>query len=424
MGTPELNSIYDEVSKCNKCGFCQAACPVYRVTGKETLVARGHHAQVREIADGNLDMVRELKEPLFDCLLCKACTANCPPAVNIAPIMVAARSAYARRYGRSFIQRMLLSRVLPHPALMAAAAKLASVGKRTGLADLAGAVGVFSVLNKDLARSQTLVDHLPFRSFSDQAPRVNYQPEHVKRRVAYFNSCGFNYLLPEVSAATVRVLTRNGCEVQVLPNYCCGLPACSYGDGETARLLARKNIDVFRKSGADVIISDCGSCSSFLKEYAQLLAADPEYARGAQEMSARVRDINEFLVQDLDLGDGLKGVDAAITYHDPCHLSRYQKITSQPRELLKRVPGMTFKELPEADWCCGAGGTFNLTHYDQAMSILDRKMTRVSSTGATILATSCPSCMLQLSHGARKKDVRVKVMHVTQVLDEAYARAV
>lgn len=422
MATPELNSIYDQVSKCNKCGFCQAACPVYRVTGKETLVARGHHAQVREIAEGNMDMVRELKEPFFDCLLCKACTANCPPAVDIAPVMVAARSAYSRRHGRSLVQRTLLHQVLPHPGLMGAAAKLASVGKRTGLADLAGAVGMFSILNKDLGRSQSLVDRLPFRSFADQASRLNLKPKNAKRRVAYFNSCGFNYLLPEVSAATVRVLTRNGCEVEVLPNYCCGLPAYSYGDEETARLLARKNIDVFRNSGAEVILSDCGSCSSFLKEYAHLLAAEPEYGGTAQEMSARVRDINEFLIQDLDLGDGLRGVEASITYHDPCHLSRYQKITSQPRELLKRVPDARFKELPEADWCCGAGGTFNLTHYDQAMSILDRKMARVSSTGATILATSCPSCMLQLGHGARKKQIGVKVMHVTQVLDQAYAR--
>ncbi len=421
MGAPELNTIYDEVVKCNKCGFCQAACPVYRVTGKETVVARGHYAHVREIIEGHLELVPQLQEPFFDCLLCKACTTNCPPAVEIAPIMVAARGAYYDRYGRSAVQRFLLQQVLPRPSAMSAAAKFAALGMRTGLARLAQSTRVLSFLHEDLPRSQGLVNTLPFRSFAERASELPLKPAEPKRRVAYFNSCGFNYLFPEVSIATTRVLTRNGCEVEVLPNYCCGLPAYAYGDQETARRLARKNIDLFRRAGAEAIVSDCGSCSSFLKEYARLLADDPEYAEAAKAMSARVRDINQFLVEDLELTDSMKGIHAAITYHDPCHLSRYQKITAQPRALLKRIPDASYKELPEADWCCGAAGTFNITHYDQAMAILDRKMQRVSSTGATVVATSCPSCMLQLSHGARKNGLDVKVRHVTQVLDEAYA---
>jgi glycolate dehydrogenase iron-sulfur subunit len=424
MGAAELSAIYDEVVKCNKCGFCQAACPVYRVTGKEAVVARGHYAHVREIIEQRMDLVAPLREPLFDCLLCKACTVNCPPAVEIAPIMTAARAAYSRRYGRSAVQRFLLHSVLPHPRLLSAAAKLASLGKRTGPAELAGSTGALSLLHQDLPLSQGLVDNFPFRSFTESASKLNLRPANPKRRVAYFNSCGFNYLFPEVAAATTRVLTHNGCEVQVLPNYCCGLPAYSYGDVETARLLARKNVDLFRKAGADAIVSDCGSCSSFLKEYASLLADDAEYAEAADSMSARVRDINQFLVDDLELTDSMNGLQASITYHDPCHLSRYQNIRTQPRSLLKRVPDTTYKELPEADWCCGAGGTFNITHYDQAMQILDRKMGRVSSTGASIVATSCPSCMLQLGYGARKKGLNVKVMHVTQVLDAAYSAPV
>ncbi len=421
MGAPELNTIYDEVVKCNKCGFCQAACPVYRVTGKETVVARGHYAHVREIVEGHLELVPQLQEPLFDCLLCKACTTNCPPAVEIAPIMVAARGAYYNRYGRSAVQRFLLQQVLPRPRAMSVAAKIASLGTRTGLARLAQSTRVLSFLHEDLPRSQGLVNTLPFRSFTERASELPLKPAEPKRRVAYFNSCGFNYIFPEVSIATTRVLTRNGCEVEVLPNYCCGLPAYAYGDQETARRLARKNIDLFRRGSAEAIVSDCGSCSSFLKEYAKLLADDPEYAKAAKAMSARVRDINQFLVEDLELTDSMKGIHAAITYHDPCHLSRYQKITAQPRALLKRIPDASYKELPEADWCCGAAGTFNITHYDQAMAILDRKMQRVSSTGATVVATSCPSCMLQLSHGARKNGLDVKVRHVTQLLDEAYA---
>jgi glycolate oxidase iron-sulfur subunit len=151
-----------------------------------------------------------------------------------------------------------------------------------------------------------------------------------------------------------------------------------------------------------------------------LLADDPEYREAAQAVSARVRDINQFLVDDMELADSMESLNASITYHDPCHLSRYQKITAQPRLLLKRIPGTSYKELPEANWCCGAGGTFNITHYDQAMAILGRKKGQVSSTGEEIVATSCPSCMLQLRHGVREKGLDVKVRHVTQILDEAY----
>ncbi len=420
MSEPELDAVYDEIAKCNKCGFCQAACPVYRVTGKEMLVARGHYDQIREVVEGRMELTPRLQEPLFDCLLCKACTANCPPAVDIALVMSAARSTLSRRHGRSLVQRVLLQSVLPRPGVLALGARAGAVGVRSGLGRLAASAGLLGLVNRDLPRSQALFADLPLKPLTSRVSKDKLRPREARRQVAYFNSCGFNYLLPQVGEATIRVLTRNGCEVELLPNNCCGLPAYAYGDLETARQLARKNIDLFRKANVETVVTDCGSCSSFLKEYARLLAGDPEYAEAARTFSTRVRDINQFLAEDLELTDSMRNVEGKLTYHDPCHLSRYQKITAQPRALLKRIPGSAFQELPEADWCCGAAGTFNLTHYDQSMSILGRKVDRIGSTGATTVVTSCPSCMLQLGHGVRSKGLNVKVKHVTQVLDEAY----
>jgi len=226
-------------------------------------------------------------------------------------------------------------------------------------------------------------------------------------------------MFPEVCAATVLVLAQLGYAVQVLPNVCCGLPPYSYGDLEAARVLARRNVDIFQKASVDTIVSDCGSCSSHLKEYAHLLADDPTYAAAARAFSAKVQDINEFLAANLPSLNGLCPIEAVVTYHDPCHLSRYQRITAQPRALLQQIPGLKYRELPEADWCCGAAGTYNVAHYDQSMAVLRRKMGNVVETGATVLATSCPACMLQLRHGVRLQGLKVQVRHVTQLLAEA-----
>ena len=219
----------------------------------------------------------------------------------------------------------------------------------------------------------------------------------------------------------MRVLSRSGCAVQVVPNFCCGLPPYSYGDLETARALARRNIDIFRNVQVEAIVTDCGSCSTHLKEYAHLLGDDPTYTQAAKRFSAKVRDINQFLVRDVRMKEPDRRVKAIVTYHDPCHLSRYQGITDEPRALLQRIPGIAYRELPEADWCCGAAGTHNVTHCDQSMAVLRRKIERVNSTGAGVVVTSCPSCILQLRHGARKMGLALQVKHVTQVLDAVYA---
>ena len=136
---PELTAVYGEVIKCNRCGLCQPTCPIYRVTGKESSVARGHHAHIREILEGRFDLVADLKAPLFECLMCKACTANCPPGIEITPVMVQARAAYYHRYGRPAVQRFIFQRVLPCPGVLSLGARLLALGKRLGRSRLARA---------------------------------------------------------------------------------------------------------------------------------------------------------------------------------------------------------------------------------------------------------------------------------------------
>lgn len=418
MATPELLPLFDTIAQCNRCGFCQAGCPVFRVTGEEHSLARGRQAIARSLILGNLELSKDVIGALEDCLLCRGCTAHCFPGIRTDEIVTAMRHAYIRRHGQPAWRRILFRNILSSSRKLEFAGRMALWAKRHGLAGVLGAKDSrLSVANRVLPP----MDSLPYlRGGQAQVPA----PRKRLHRVGYFASCGLSFQYPEVVGATLRVLARNGCETTLLDNTCCGRPAHAYGDLDAARDIARKNLD--RMAGAlelDAIVSECGSCSTFLKEYAELLKDDPGYAAKAEALSKKVRSFSEFLVA-AGTSETLGTVEGTVTYHDPCHLSnRFGKITAQPRKLLKSVPGLTYKEMPEADWCCGAAGSYTFMHHAEAKGVLDRKMANAAKTGAQILVTECPACMMHLDYGARSAGLDVKVRHLSQILDDAYQAA-
>lgn len=424
MATPELLPLFDTIAQCNRCGFCQAGCPVFRVTGEEHSLARGRQAIARSLILGNLELSKDVIGALEDCLLCRGCTAHCFPGIRTDEIVTAMRHAYIRRHGQPAWRRILFRNILSSSRKLEFAGRMALWAKRHGLAGAAGKAGLLGAKDSRLSVANRVLppmDSLPYlRGAKAQVPA----PKKRLHRVGYFASCGLSFQYPEVVGATLRVLARNGCETTLLDNTCCGRPAHAYGDLDAARDIARKNID--RMAGAlelDAIVSECGSCSTFLKEYAELLKDDPGYAAKAEALSKKVRSFSEFLVA-ADTSDMLGTLAGTVTYHDPCHLSnRFGKITTQPRKLLKSVPGLTYKEMPEADWCCGAAGSYTFLHHAEAKGVLDRKMANAAKTGAQVLATECPACMMHLDYGARSAGLDVKVRHLSQILDDAYQAA-
>jgi len=424
MATPELLPLYDTIAQCNRCGFCQAGCPVFRVTGEEHSLARGRQAIARSLILGTMDLSQEVIGALEDCLLCRGCTAHCFPGIKTDEIVTAMRYAYIKRHGQPAWRRILFRNILSDSRKLQLAGRMALWAKRHGLAAAAEKAGLLGSPDSRLSVANRVMPRMeapPFlREDKTQVPR----PEKVLHRVGYFASCGLSFQFPEVVGATLRVLARNGCEITLLDNTCCGRPAHSYGDLDAARDIARKNLD--RMAGAmglDAIVSECGSCSTFLKEYGELLKDDPRYAGKAEALSKKVRSFSEFLVATGD-PDGLGTLSGTVTYHDPCHLSnRFGKITAQPRKLLKAVPGLIYKELPEADWCCGAAGSYTFMHHAEAKGVLDRKMANVVKTQAQVLATECPACMMHLAYGARSAGLTVTVRHLSQILDDAYQAA-
>jgi glycolate oxidase iron-sulfur subunit len=415
----QYKDVYEEVSKCNRCGFCQAHCPIFAITGVEKNVARGHNAHVRGLAEEKMEIGPDFKDPLFECLLCKACVANCFPAVRTDKAVVAGRAEYMKRVGQPKVMKLLFHNLLPDPQKMGKYVRLLALGKNTGLSKLARAMGILSWFGKDMAKAEGLIDKIPTPFFRERVHKLRLAPVKVKAEVAYFVGCGFNYVLPHVSESTVAVLVDQGARVKIADNCCCGLPAYGYGDVEAARNMARKNVEALEKLKSDVIVTECGSCSAFLKEYPELFGEDPTWKKRAEEVAKKVRAFSEFMVTQVGelKANGLAG--KKVTYHDPCHMSRYQNITKQPRELIKKIQGVTFAEMPEADRCCGAAGSYNIMHYEQSMKVLERKMELLKKTGADILTTECPGCMIQLSYGVKKAGLPTKVLHISELLKQA-----
>ncbi len=436
----EFRELEGHVGTCSKCGFCQPSCPIFRATGREGYVARGKVSLYRNIIEERLEIGAEVTDAFSNCLLCRACKDNCFPAIRTDDVVVSFRHAYAERFGRGFVQRRVFRTLLPRPRLMRGLVRVIWRARRTGVDALLRRTGLLGMINPKLERALELGAQKPGRLLTSRLRRRRGAPAGGPR-VGYWISCGYNYVLPEVGEATARVLERLGYEVEVLDNACCGLAAYGYGDLEAAAKLARENI---RRVGDprrfEAIVSECGSCSGHLKEYAHLLAADPKWSPAAQQLTDKVRSFSEFVaekggVEALGVaagGDAATGASSPaasaggppvlVTYHDPCHLGRrYQNVVEQPRAILRGLPGVEFREMAESDSCCGAAGTYGVLHPETSAAIIGRKMGFARATGASAIVTECPSCMMQLAFGAREAGLPLSVLSTSQMCDGAFA---
>jgi len=403
------------IAMCNRCGFCQVACPTFRATGHEAGVARGRVALLKALNEGRLEWTADLEEPLFACLLCGACTTHCFPAVPTADLIIDAREEYLDKVGRKRLHKLLFEQLLPYPDRLRRAAKAATLGKNTGLSSVARALGLLRIFGRDFPRSEKIVGRMPGYALRERFRPGVLEGKGEQLRIGYFVGCGMEIMNPVAGEASLDLLRETAREVHVLDNVCCGLPAKCYGDREAARRLAEKNLEVFTSEPFDAIVTDCSSCASFLKRYAdQFDEGDPLYDQ-SKAVASRVRDmVEQVLASSLPRFEEAEQIIA--TYHDPCHASRGQGLTKEPREILRSLPGVEYRELPEADWCCGGAGSYALSHFEIAMKVLERKIDNVEKTGANVLATSCPACIIQLSYGVRTRKLPVQVCHLSELI--------
>ena len=422
------NLDYSVVQQCMHCGLCLPTCPTYDATKLERNSPRGRIALMRAIADDRLEPSKAFADEMYFCLGCLACMTACPAGVNYAELFEHAR-AEAERSGklaspkRSLIRAFTLRWLFDDLQRL----KLLGLGMRlwqsTGLQAALRNSGVLRFLPKRLRELEAMTPTVEEAFSSDLIEPVTPPAGARRYRVAMLTGCAQDLTFATVNRDTVEVLARNGCEV-VTPadQNCCGSLHAHNGEWGLAQVLARRNIDQFPPDQFDAIITNAGGCGSHLKHYSHLLADDPVYLARAQEWDRKVKDIHEWLVQiGIAPPVATPGLPTSVvTYHESCHLCHGQKVTAQPRQLLKAIPGLKLVELPESTWCCGSAGIYNLTQPEMAGQLLDRKMNHVISTGATVVATGNPGCLLQLVTGCRQRGVDLRIVHPVTLLAEAY----
>jgi glycolate oxidase iron-sulfur subunit len=317
------------------------------------------------------------------------------------------------------IRRFAFEKLLPSRTALQAAGGLLYLYQASGMQRLLRLTNVFKLFGK-LGQLEALAPDAQVPFFYSKIGRTYSAAGERKYRVAFMAGCIANISFARLNEATVRVLQRNGCEV-VIPaaQTCCGALHLHSGLKAQAESFARRNIDTVKGQGFDAILTNAAGCGSTLKEYDELLKDDEAYSEQAVEFKAKMKDVTEFLAA-IELNQDMGRVEKIATYQDSCHLAHGQKIKAAPRKLLRAIPGLQFREMPMADLCCGSAGIYNVLQPEMADRVLRRKMETINQTGASLIATANPGCMLQLAAGARLYGNGQHVSHVVEVLDEAY----
>src|SRR5258705_9871751 len=383
---------------------------------------RGRIYQMNQVAAG-APITPSYIEHIELCLACRACETACPSGVQYGKLVEAARSEIEgrtrRRLATRLLRRFVFGRLLQSPGLLKTFGAMLYLYQASGLQSVLRSSGLLRLFGK-LGRLESLSPPTESPFFFSQIGKTFPAEGERRYRVAFLAGCIANISFARLNEATVRVLQKNGCEV-VVPGAqtCCGALHVHSGLRQEARQLARRNIDAVVDGGFDAVITNAAGCGSTLKEYDELLEHDADYADKAKKFTGLMKDVNEFLAA-IELNPRMAELPITVTYQDSCHLAHGQRVRTQPRKLLRAVPGLKLREMPMSDLCCGSAGIYNVVQNDMAMTVLKSKMDYVAMSGAEVIVTANPGCMLQLQAGARMHGKGQRVAHVVEILDEAY----
>ena len=408
------------------CGLCLPTCPTYDATKNERNSPRGRIALMRAIADERLVPGKAFADEMYFCLGCLACMTACPAGVNYAQLFEHAR-AEAEQSGalhspiRGFIRRLTLSWLFMDLARLQLAGYALRLYQQLGLQTLVRRSGLLKLLPKRWRELEAMTPAMRAEFSADLIEAVTAPNGERRYRVAMLTGCVQDLIYSDINRDTVDVLARNGCEVVTPPEQsCCGSLHAHNGEWDLARRLARAQIDQFPPEEFDAIITNAGGCGSHLKHFAHLLADDPAYQQRAHLWDQKVKDIHEWLAEiGVQPPPSLQPTQT-VTYHESCHLCHGQKVTTQPRQLLRAIPNLRLVELPESSWCCGSAGIYNLIQPEMANELLERKLKHIRATNARTVATGNPGCLLQIANGAQSAGLELRVVHPITLLAEAY----
>jgi len=396
---------------CVHCGFCLQACPTYVALEDENDSPRGRLVLMKSLLEGSASPDDEsVRGHLDRCLGCRACETVCPSGVPYGHLLEATRATLTERHRLPLAARLLLA-VFARPRLMRLAmamGRLARAAQVPRLARFFPGRTAFALAMLDATR-------VPLK-------RASYNPPAgAGPSVALLEGCVMQGLYAATNAATRRTLRVNGFrDVEAKGQRCCGALHAHAGDLNTARTLARRNIEAFEQSGADYIVSNAAGCGAMMKEYGQLLAEDTAWAERATRLASKVRDASELLAGSGPAPGG--ELRLRVTYDAPCHLIHAQRISAPPLKMLAAIPGLELVPLRDSEYCCGAAGIYNLLEPATSNAVLEPKLQYIADTGASLVATGNPGCLMQIGAGLRHARSRARTVHPVDLLDASYAR--
>ena len=426
------NLPYDETFKCVQCGYCLPACPTYLTMERETHSPRGRINLVKMAAEGQLSL-DELEQPLDLCLGCRACETACPSGVEYGKILEGAREVLAEhKESRAskplrFVQNLMFQDVFPDSKKLRAAADAIWLYQKSGLQGVAHKGGLNRILPENLRAFEEVLPEASSPAERRKRPDVFHPPAGVTPRltVAFFTGCVMDAIFEKINRLSMELLALAGCEVVVIPQQtCCGALHAHAGRRDDTIAMAKRNIEAFEKLEVDFIVNNAGGCGAQLVEYHHLFHGDAEWEERAKAFVAKTRDISQVLGQcELPLH---KPVQAIVTYQRSCHMTNVQKVTKEPAELIRNIPGVTFREMANPHMCCGSAGIYNVVHYEESMAVLDAKMETVNATQADVIVTTNPGCLLQMKLGVQRegKTGVMRAVHLVELLAEACGLAV
>jgi glycolate oxidase iron-sulfur subunit len=407
----------DLINQCVHCGFCLPACPTYVLWGNEMDSPRGRIYLMKMASDGATAMTDPWVHHIDTCLGCMSCMTACPSGVDYAKLIEATRAQIERRHPRSIaerLQRWMIFSTFPRVDRLRLLRPFLRAYQKSGLQSFVRGSGLLKLLPRQLGAMEALMPKLGTR---ESIPAVTPARGEKRKRVGLLLGCVQREFMPEINAATVRVLAAEGCEVIAPADQpCCGALMVHAGEEAPALDLARRVIDVFERAEVDIVITNAGGCGSNVREYGYQLRDDPQYAQRAAVFSAKCKDISEFL-EELSPRAARKPINMRVAYHDSCHLQHAQRVRTGPRAQLSAIPGVEVVELAEGALCCGSAGIYNLVQPNTADALADRKAEHITAAKPHVVATGNIGCMLQIAAALERKGQTTPVLHTIQLID-------
>lgn len=407
------------MNNCIRCGMCLPSCPTYQLTGRERSSPRGRISLIRAVSEGNMELESDVfTQEMDDCLGCLACVTACPAGVQYGELLERARAQIWRHRALPGWKKWLANAVLwlfDQPALLKLGTRLLYLYQKSGVAALIDRSGLLPGKLREFHRMQPPVE---WRSSRDRIAAETPPERNSRGRVGTLLGCVMDVLFVRENVATVNVLKRQGFTVVNPPGQgCCGALHAHAGRLDLARRQARRLIESF--AGVDTVVVNSAGCGACMKHYASLFEDEPEWQQRARDFASKVKDVQEFLAS-IELQPPLPRFGEPVTYHDACHLAHGQGVRAAPRQLLQGMAGPLYRELADADLCCGSAGTYNITHFETASELLDRKVANILASGARVVGVANPGCLLQIRYGLKRAGSSVRAEHPVTLLDEAW----